>query len=206
MQSGALITSVHGLVFAWLLLCQAAAVDKEETRRILFRTIVLTRNRIKVSLIGSIVTNIVRLLTPLGHHDQTGCHRYYNLDNSKQPQKSNDRADTKSFEVIQHAGEAIYVPSTWKHSVINLLPGDDSATKKDIDIDGGRETDKIENLPPLKWCATATATATKRKHPNSRSNALFINHNWIIAVALDKTLECIVVEAYAVKKEMEAWV
>ena len=53
------------------------------------------------------------------------------------------------------------------------------------------------------WCATATVT--KRKHPNSRSNALFINHNWITAVALDKMLECIVVEAYAVKKEMKAW-
>ncbi|KAL7534243.1 hypothetical protein ACHAXR_005750 [Thalassiosira sp. AJA248-18] len=32
-----------------------------------------------------------------------------------------NNADEKRFEVIQHTGEAIFVPSTWKHQVTNLV-------------------------------------------------------------------------------------
>jgi hypothetical protein len=57
--------------------------------------------------------NVVGMKKWIFHVPQSACN--HNVDD--------DREDMEQyrFEVIQHAGETIFVPSTWKHEVVNLV-------------------------------------------------------------------------------------
>jgi len=123
------------------------------------------------------------------HNDDKGQDSCDNLDQNDYPTVNTIHHVKESFEVIQNAGETMYVPSTWKHSVINLPAADIAGT------DGGER--EVEGI--------TLANIKKNQNSSSSNSTLSINHNWITAVALDQMLQCITVEMKAVEEEMKAW-